>query len=382
LIVEKESGVVGLTSAKGLSFDEMANLAVDEGWITKPEDFSEALRNDIFAQKEGKPRAERLADIGAKIEEEELKKESARVEKEEQEYLAAQAEIRRLDEKRSEEIEKSTRSEVEEENPDLEGLKENEGFEEFIEGWDEKENLDEETLAELEAWRAGKEEELEVPEAKPEVPETKPEVPETKPEVPEAKPEVPEAKPEVSPTGSTSYEDMHAWINEKAEEYGGKNKFYASPEYAKIYPIFTKITAKHEAVRKAEGEKAMAEAGLIPGNRVEIVGVSLTGHEAPVQGNLYLDKKGIPKVKTDEGKHEKWNKGWKKVEPTPSEASEAEDPVSSLLSSKKKAGVKYEMKMMVAETGETVTVTKDAGVALRETKEELDKMNKFLECLI
>ena len=59
----------------------------------------------------------------------------------------------------------------------------------------------------------------------------------------------------------------------------------------------------------------------------------------------------------------------------------AKDPVSFLLSSKKKAGVKYEMKVKVAETDEIVTVTKDAGVALRETKEELDKMNKFLECL-
>jgi len=61
--------------------------------------------------------------------------------------------------------------------------------------------------------------------------------------------------------------------------------------------------------------------------------------------------------------------------------SKAKDPVSFLLSSKKKAGVKYEMKVKVAETNEIITVTKDAGVALRETKEELDKMNKFLECL-
>jgi len=71
-----------------------------------------------------------------------------------------------------------------------------------------------------------------------------------------------------------------------------------------------------------------------------------------------------------------------RIRKTKQEALEPKDPVSSLLSSKKKAGVEYEMKMRIAETGETVTVTKDAGVALRETKEELDKMNKFLECLI
>jgi len=62
-LFNKESGVVGLTNARGLSFDEMAAEAVEDGWIEKPEDFSEKLRDDIFAQKEGKQRVERLADI-------------------------------------------------------------------------------------------------------------------------------------------------------------------------------------------------------------------------------------------------------------------------------------------------------------------------------
>lgn len=57
------------------------------------------------------------------------------------------------------------------------------------------------------------------------------------------------------------------------------------------------------------------------------------------------------------------------------------EPITALLSSKKKAGINYEMQVKVEETGETVTVTKDAAVALRETKEELSKWEKFLACL-
>jgi hypothetical protein len=55
--------------------------------------------------------------------------------------------------------------------------------------------------------------------------------------------------------------------------------------------------------------------------------------------------------------------------------------IANFLSSKKKAGVDYEMEITVAETGETVTVKKDAAVALRETKKELSRYEKFLECL-
>jgi len=357
----KESGVVGLVSKKGTPFDEMANLAVDEGWISKPEDFMETLQNDIFAQKEGKPRAQRLIDIAARVEVEEQKKEFDRAEAEEQEYLAAQSEIRRLDEKRAKEIEESTRNEVENENPDLEGLKEDEGFAEFIENWSEKEALDKETLAELETWRAGQKEKPEVAEEKPEVAEEKPEVAEEKPEVAEEKPEVAEEKPEV------------------AEE---------KPEVAEEKPEVTEARAT-EAVSQIDLVKRYFEE---TGEKIE-------------EGELDKVKERYPAEwyrleKADADKKELWdklsesfrrNRGIneytveeleekiaKPVEAKP----EVEDPISSLLSSKKKAGVKYEMKMMVSETGETVTVTKDAGVALRETKEELDKMNKFLECLI
>lgn len=56
-------------------------------------------------------------------------------------------------------------------------------------------------------------------------------------------------------------------------------------------------------------------------------------------------------------------------------------PIATLLSSKEEAGVNYEMKVKVAETGEIVTVTKDAAEVLRETKKELSKYEKLLACL-
>ena len=184
----KETGVVGLTTSipdKGLGFDEMAAAAVEHGWLPENlEDesgaFSEMLRDDIFAQKEKKPRIERLADVAEKTEREERWKEFEQAEVAELEYFAKHpdeeidadldqwqrevvAEIRRRNEAdRARKIEENIAGKVEAENPDLEGLKKDEGFPEYIEGWDEKDLLDEEALAELEAWRAG--EEVEKPE--------------------------------------------------------------------------------------------------------------------------------------------------------------------------------------------------------------------------
>jgi len=327
----KETGVVGLTNAKGLSFDEMAAEAVEEGWIEKPEDFSEKLRDDIFAQKEGKQRVERLADIAARTEREERWKEFDRAEDDMLEYFAKHpdeeilsdlnewqkksiADIRRRDEKRAKEIEEDIKREVEAENPDLERFKKDEGFSKFVEGWDEKDVLDEETLAELEAWRAEQK---------------------AKPEAPEVKPEAPEVKQEEE----SIVDIVDSAFNERAR---------------------TNILVK-------EGIKA------VPGIRLQ---------DAEEAGRMtYLVAKGEATQK----EFDEWIKRAEtenRIRKTKQEALEPKDPVSSLLSSKKKAGVKYEMKIMITETGETVTVTKDAGVALREIKEELDKMNKFLECLI
>ncbi|OQX53186.1 MAG: hypothetical protein B5M48_03810 [Candidatus Omnitrophica bacterium 4484_213] len=57
------------------------------------------------------------------------------------------------------------------------------------------------------------------------------------------------------------------------------------------------------------------------------------------------------------------------------------EPIATFLSSKKKAGVNYEMKVKIAETGEVITITKDAAEALRETKKELSRYEKLLACL-
>lgn len=179
----KETGVVGLTTSrpeKGLGFDEMASAAVEHGWLpegleNETEAFSELLKNDLFAQKEKKPRIERLEDIAERTEREERWSEFERSEDEELEYFAkhpdkeidadldewqreAVAEIRRRNEADSaRKIEESVKREVEAKNSDLEGLKKDEDFPEYIEGWNEKDLLDEEALAELEAWRAGEE---------------------------------------------------------------------------------------------------------------------------------------------------------------------------------------------------------------------------------
>ncbi|MBE9573949.1 MAG: hypothetical protein IMF20_02315, partial [Proteobacteria bacterium] len=308
----KETGVIGLTG-KGLAFDEMAAEATEEGWIAKPEDFAETLRGDIFAQKEGKPRAERLADIATRTEREERWKEFDRAEDDMLKYFAEHpdeeivsdfdrwqkegiTDIRSRNEaRRTEEIEEDTRREVEAENKDLEGLKEDEGFSEFIEAWDEREALDEETLAELEAWRV---EEKEKP---------------------------------VEPV-------------EPIWEEGRR-------------PSDKVILGARKIVQaeKTERKKIIKETGLPSG-----ISYGLIEKQAETKTTKEIEAEQKEKL----------------VKP------EVKDPIPSILSSKKKTGVNYEMEVMVAETGETVTVTKDAGVALRETKEELDKYNKFLECLI
>lgn len=186
----KETGVVGLTTSmaeKGLAFDEMALAAVEHGWL--PENlenvsgaFSELLRDDIFAQKEGKQRAERLEAVAKRVEREERWKEYERSEDDMLEYFAkhpeeeATADLdnwqretiteirRRSDEKTAAEVEESVAREVEAENPEMEELKSEEGFPEFVEGWADL--LDEKALAEVEAWRAGEEKPVE---AEPEV---------------------------------------------------------------------------------------------------------------------------------------------------------------------------------------------------------------------
>lgn len=202
----KETGIVGLTSSgpdKGLGFDEMASAAVEHGWLSEDlEDqagaFNELLRKDIFAQKAKKPRVLRLTEIMEEAERAERREEFDRAEDEELEYFAKHPEetvdadldqwqreavekIRSRNEAdAARKIEESVKREVEAKNPDLEGLKGDEGFPEYIEGWDEKDLLDEEALAELEAWRAGKEEPVKEepePEKRPGVPEEKIEKP-------------------------------------------------------------------------------------------------------------------------------------------------------------------------------------------------------------
>ena len=54
------------------------------------------------------------------------------------------------------------------------------------------------------------------------------------------------------------------------------------------------------------------------------------------------------------------------------------------LVAEKKAGIDYKMDISVIDEAgetETVTVTKDAAVALRETEKELSRYEKFLNCL-
>ncbi len=121
-------------------------------------------------------------------------------------------------------------------------------------------------------------------------------------------------------------DERESWLDKKADEYGSKNKFYASDEYKKIYPKLYEKQRQEEKEYKADTDKALKEAGLEESDNVTYV--SPDG-QTVAHGNLYRDNKGVPKVKihTEESSQGKisvnkikaWHKGWEKAKPVEGE---------------------------------------------------------------
>ena len=114
-------------------------------------------------------------------------------------------------------------------------------------------------------------------------------------------------------------DEREEWFDKKAEEYGSRNKFFASDEYKKIYPKLYEKQRQEGKEYKAKVDKALKEAGLEVTDNV--THVSPDG-QTVAHGSLYRDNKGMPKVKihTEEGPQGKvtvnkikvWHKGWEK----------------------------------------------------------------------
>lgn len=131
-----------------------------------------------------------------------------------------------------------------------------------------------------------------------------------------------------------TYEEATAWLEKKYREYGGKNKFLSSDEYREVYPLLKKLSDKARSGLRGDAERAMREAGVGFGDRVEWHQVQPFMMGVDVFTGTLVDKKGIPYVKLDraiQGKRTmRWHKGFQRVA-TKSEAEKEEEEVRKLL---------------------------------------------------
>ena len=532
-LYKKETGVIGLTTgegSQGLGFDELADAAVAEGWIAENEEnkvdaLNSLIKRDIFAQKDGLDRVSRLEDVAEKTERDLRWQELEGAEQGEREYYAAHPEeealadldewereaieeIRRLnDEKSAREIEESIRNEVELENTEMEGLKADEGFEEYIENWQESSLLDEEGQEDLKKWReeqglgyapevAGAKVEKPTKAVKPTDEEQKAaweglteeqfdmiELDERKGHtekwgLPDAVKEKRDGwKTSIHKKGDTrsvmgvdstvketetidgvSYE---LWAPNDKSVKSGLVRVYDAESGNMVdvtkFPDFEKAKAKYDEAVKVVSK--VSEPGVKPevkkperiikpkdvyeatiaeedadvtqeliettrderrfakekefrdkfynkaaktGNAAQASDIIGGGNDRLIddikRGRIGKDtavamyedavRKGIAiPEKLDEFKRKLGLKP--KIKPKESiqkvtaegKPGNFDEYVSDLLGSKKRAKVKYEMEVAIEGTGETVTVSKDAAVALRETKKDLDRFKNLLECI-
>ena len=138
---------------------------------------------------------------------------------------------------------------------------------------------------------------------------------------PSPAPVVPEARaggvtePAGSPVSFTTFDEAQAWIDAKAKEYGGKNKFLASEEYKEVNPVIQKLYAQMIDKYRAGAEQAMQEVGVTFGDRVRWDYVTPFG-VTEYTGKI-VSRNGVPYVKFDEGlttttgeKSARWHKGF------------------------------------------------------------------------
>jgi hypothetical protein len=110
------------------------------------------------------------------------------------------------------------------------------------------------------------------------------------------------------------YDDVLAWIEERAPTYGGKRPFSASPEYKAAYPA---IEALYQEQRRLSNQKVLsdfAKAGLSEGDRVDHRSIGAFMSEMHMTGTVTLVR-GVPHVKVDPNPFThrrvvKWNPRW------------------------------------------------------------------------
>lgn len=131
-----------------------------------------------------------------------------------------------------------------------------------------------------------------------------------------------------------TYEEATAWLEKKYREYGGKNKFLSSDEYREVYPEIKRLSDKARSGLRGDAERAMKEAGVRFGDRVEWHQVQPFMMGVDVFTGTIVDKKGIPYVKLDraiQGKRTvRWHKGFQRVA-TKSKAEKEEEETRKLL---------------------------------------------------
>ncbi|MCK5027971.1 MAG: hypothetical protein KAS07_06125 [Candidatus Pacebacteria bacterium] len=106
-------------------------------------------------------------------------------------------------------------------------------------------------------------------------------------------------------------EDVNAWIDTKAKEYGSKNEFLSSKEYADAYPEIKKV---HSKATESYNVKATESTGLNVGDRVHYAVVSPYGIAEELEG-IVVKYRGAIRIKLDQKQDGKRyvapHKGWK-----------------------------------------------------------------------
>lgn len=136
--------------------------------------------------------------------------------------------------------------------------------------------------------------------------------------------ESPEAGAKPAEPKFQTYDEAQQWVESKAQEYGGKKKFAASDEYKNAYPEIDRLYQEERAESVKNADKAMRDAGVSIGDKVEYTPKNLWGAaQGPVTGKI-VERGGTPYVQIDEGqpaasgkKRVRWHDGWQKTAPEP-----------------------------------------------------------------
>ena len=117
----------------------------------------------------------------------------------------------------------------------------------------------------------------------------------------------------------SSYAEVDSYFKAKSKQYGSKNAFFASDEYRKVYPQISKLFDSEKCAIASRANKAMQEAGVKFGDKVEYSTASAFGEIFEVRGKI-IEKRGAAIVKLDKGFKSPsgkssmcWHKGFKKV---------------------------------------------------------------------